>query len=84
MEYNTYYCYTVTATYADTKSEQSEEVCVKTLGECLEELTSSFSFNIYPNPVKDMLFIEAEIEIEEVVAYDTLGRQQSTDNGHRP
>ena len=39
----------------------------------VEELTS---FRIYPNPVNDRLYIEAEVEIEEVVVYDIYGRQQ--------
>ncbi len=34
------------------------------------------SFNIYPNPVDDKLYIETEVEIEEVVVYDVYGRQQ--------
>ena len=43
-------------------------------GEGVEELTSSF--NIYPNPVSDMLFIETEVEIEEVYIFDIYGRRQ--------
>ena len=50
-------------------------------GESIEELTSSI--NIYPNPVNDRLYIEAEVEIEEVVVYDVFGRQQSTVNGQQ-
>ena len=37
------------------------------------------SFNIYPNPVSDKLYIETEVEIEEVVVYDVFGRQQVTE-----
>ena len=44
---------------------------------------SSASFNIYPNPVNDKLYIETEIEIEEVVIYDAFGRQRTTDNGQQ-
>ena len=36
-------------------------------------------FNIYPNPVNDRLYIEAETEIEEVVVYDVYGRRQVTE-----
>ncbi len=36
------------------------------------------SVNIYPNPVSDRIFIEAETEIEEVVVYDIYGRHQVT------
>ena len=37
------------------------------------------SVNIYPNPVSDRIFIEAETEIEEVVVYDIYGRHQVTE-----
>ena len=42
--------------------------------EGVEELSSLF--NIYPNPVNDKLYIEAEMEVEEVVVYDIYGRPQ--------
>ena len=37
------------------------------------------NFNIYPNPVKDKLYIETEEEVEEVVVYDIFGRRQVTE-----
>ena len=37
-------------------------------------------FNIYPNPVNDRLYIEAETEIKEVVVYDVYGRRQNLRN----
>jgi hypothetical protein len=40
---------------------------------------ASAGFNIYPNPVQDKLYIEAEAEIEEVVVYDVYGRRQVTE-----
>ncbi len=40
-------------------------------------------FRLYPNPVNDKLYIETEMEIEEVVVYDVYGRQQTTDNGQQ-
>ena len=49
--------------------------------ESIEEKTASFQF--YPNPVNDKLYIETEMEIEEVVVYDAFGRQQTTDNGQQ-
>ena len=49
--------------------------------EGIEELSSSF--NIYPNPVSERLYIETEVEVEEVVVYDAFGRQQSTVNGQQ-
>ena len=39
----------------------------------IEENTASF--NIYPNPVKDELFIAAEVQVKEVAIYDIYGRQ---------
>ena len=75
LEPNTEYCYTVTAVLKDIESGHSNEVCVKTLpSEGIEELTSLFK--MYPNPVNDKLYIEAEAEIEEVVIYDVYGRRQ--------
>ena len=47
----------------------------------VEEISSSF--RIYPNPVSDILYINAETEIEEVIVYDIFGRQQSTVNGQQ-
>ena len=43
-------------------------------GEGIEEVTSSI--NMYPNPVNDKLYIEAEMEVEEVIVYDIYGRPQ--------
>jgi hypothetical protein len=33
-------------------------------------------FYMYPNPVEDKLYIETDVEIEDVVVYDVYGRQQ--------
>jgi hypothetical protein len=41
---------------------------------------------MYPNPVNDKLYIEAEMEVEEVVVYTITGvivGQQSTDNSQQ-
>ena len=46
--------------------------------ESISELEASFK--VYPNPVSDMLFIEAEIEVEEVAIFDVYGRQQNLRN----
>ena len=79
LEYNTEYCYTVTSVLDDIESEHSEKVCAKTLGENIEETTTSL--RIYPNPVLDRLYIETltltltlTIEI-----YDVYGRLQVTE-----
>ena len=70
------YCFYVRAANLAGESEKSNEVCVtyEVPGESIKEIASSF--NIYPNPVSDKLYIEAESEIEEVVVYDIFGRQQ--------
>ncbi len=56
--------------------EQPEEP-----GEGVEELTSSF--NIYPNPVNDKLYIETQTQTLTVEIYDIYGRQQSMVNGQQ-
>lgn len=73
LEYDTEYCFTVTALNEAGESEKSTQVCKKTLGEGIDELASLF--NIYPNPVKDELFIATEVNVEEIAIYDVYGRQ---------
>ena len=65
----------------DTESEPSEIYTVTVVDDAIDEHTSSF--RLYPNPVNDKLYIETEIEIEEVVIYDAFGRQRTTDNGQQ-
>ena len=84
----TTYCYAVASItgidadgYITGMSESSEEACATIKPDAVEELTSSF--NIYPNPVNDKLYIETEMDVEEVAVYDTFGRQQTTDNGQQ-
>ncbi|MBR0324099.1 MAG: T9SS type A sorting domain-containing protein, partial [Bacteroidales bacterium] len=75
LEPNTESCFTIAAANSISESEKSAEACAKTLDNVgLEELSSSI--NIYPNPVKDKLYIETDVEIEDVVVYDVFGRQQ--------
>lgn len=71
LEPNTEYCYTVSSSNGDVESDQCEPVCTSTLGDGIEEIISSF--NVYPNPVNDKLFIETEVEIEEVIVYTITG-----------
>ena len=61
----------------ETESEPSEICTVIVKGDAIEETNASF--NVYPNPVNDKLYIEAETEIEEVVVYDVYGRHQVTE-----
>jgi hypothetical protein len=46
-------------------------------GEGIYETEQTSSLNLYPNPVQDKLYIEAETEIEEIVVYDVYGRVQN-------
>ena len=73
LEYNTEYCYSVTAVRNEQESESSEEVCIKTLGEGIEEITSSYQ--LYPNPAKDKLYITTnDYEyVEEISIYNLSG-----------
>ena len=82
------YCFTVMTIsgvdaegYITDYSDESEEACATISTESVEELTSLF--NVYPNPVNDKLYIETEVEIEEVVVYDTFGRQQLAVSGQQ-
>ncbi len=80
----TTYCFTVTAVNTVGESEHSNEACATTPSEEGEEPENPDStieldengFVIYPNPVNDRLYIEAETEIKEVVVYDVYGRHQ--------
>ena len=79
LKADTQYCFNVVAINRESQSEKSEDACATTLKtEGIEEQTSSF--NIYPNPVNDKLYIEAKTEIEEVVIYDVYGRVQNLSN----
>lgn len=78
MEPNTQYCFKVfTISEIDEEgyivgySEDSEEACATTWAESVEEATASF--NIYPNPVNDVLFIESTETVEEVSIYTIAG-----------
>ena len=61
----------------ETESEPSEICTVVVKADAIEETNASF--NVYPNPVNDKLYIEAEAEIEEIVIYDVYGRHQATE-----
>ncbi len=84
LEPDTEYCFTVITitemteidgeNYITGCSDDSEEACATTPKEdAVEELSSSF--NIYPNPVENELFIETEMNVKEAVIYDVYGRQ---------
>lgn len=78
-----WHCFKIIGVNGIKKSEPSEIQCVELLeipeepeipGESIEEL--SLSLLLYPNPVNDKLYIETEVEVEEVVVYDIYGRPQ--------
>ena len=74
LESDTEYCFSVSAVNKAGESDKTEEVCETTLkDESIEELTSSYS--VYPNPVENMLFIEADANVEEVSVYNVNGQQ---------
>ncbi|MBQ5855758.1 MAG: fibronectin type III domain-containing protein [Bacteroidales bacterium] len=78
------YCFTVTAINDGGESDKTDEVCETTLtGENIAELTSSF--NVYPNPVNDKLYIETLTQTQTLTVeiYDVYGRQQSMVNGQQ-
>jgi hypothetical protein len=63
---------------------KSEAINVKTLPESTESIAEfEASFNVYPNPVNDKLYIETEVEVEKVVVYDAYGRHQVTETPSR-
>ena len=45
-------------------------------GESINETEQTSSLDLHPNPVNDRLYIETEVEVEEVVVYDVYGRCQ--------
>lgn len=73
LEPETNYCFTVTAHNDGGESTESNEACATTKGDDIAENTTAF--NIYPNPVKDELFIAVETNVEEIYIYDIYGRQ---------
>lgn len=84
LEYDTKYCYAVTSVNEDLESEKSDEVCVKTLGESLAEMSSSLE--IYPNPVENRILITTDANIEEISIYTMTGvlaKQQTNTNGQQ-
>ena len=82
-----WHCFKIIGVNGIKRSEPSEIQCVE-MGtgngnededgnwneDSIEELTSSLL--LYPNPVNDKLYIETEVEVEEVVVYDIYGRRQ--------
>ena len=65
------------------ESEASEKYTVIVEDNAVEEITPSF--NVYPNPVQDKLFLATELNVKEIAIYDIYGKEtkvyslQSTD-----
>ena len=74
LDYDTEYCFYVTAVNDTIESGYSEKVCAKTLGDNIEEY-NSLLINLYPNPVEDELFLATELHVKEIAIYDIYGRQ---------
>ena len=69
-------CYQVKTVFENNnKSALTKEICVTATGDMVEELNSRLE--IYPNPANEMLYIDTEVEIENVVIYDIFGRAQN-------
>ena len=60
------------------ESEQSEQFEFEIKGESISELENNFQ--IYPNPVDDVLYINAKENINEVNIYNVVGVKMTTDN----
>ena len=71
LEYNKEYCFAVSAFRGEFESDRTDAVCAKTLGEGVAECYDNIA--IYPNPVKDQLFINVNAEINEVCIYNVTG-----------
>ncbi len=71
-------CYQVRAIFGNNKSAFTKEVCITTTGDMIEEIGSKVE--IYPNPVNDILYIEAETETLTIEIYDVYGRVQNLRN----
>ena len=69
------YCFFVTAQNLVGESKKSNTSCVN-YGEGVEEISTSF--NIYPNPVNDKIYIETLTQTQTLTVeiYDVYGRQQ--------
>ena len=62
-------------------SDPSEPYTITIVDDAIEELNASF--NVYPNPVNDKLYVETLTQTLTVEIYDIYGRQQSMVNGQQ-
>ena len=73
LEYDTEYCFAVTAVHDEIESEKSEEACAKTAGESITEY--EMNFRLYPNPTDGIVYIESEANVESVEIYNMMGQK---------
>lgn len=73
LEYDTEYCFAVTAVHDEIESEKSEEACAKTAGESITEY--EMNFRLYPNPTDGIVYIESEANVEYVEIYNMMGQK---------
>ncbi len=66
----------VVAVYENNKTSVSIAKVLNGIWDNVKENLATDNIKVYPNPVSDRLYIEAETEVEEVVVYDIYGRQQ--------
>lgn len=75
------YCYQIKAVYDNNKSILSKKSCIIAKGDNIEEFKSSF--NIYPNPVDDKLYIETDENVYEVNIYSINGQRVNNATSQR-
>ncbi|MBR5604421.1 MAG: T9SS type A sorting domain-containing protein, partial [Bacteroidales bacterium] len=79
-EEGTHY-FTVASVCENGESEQSEAFEFEIKGESISEFENNFQ--IYPNPVNDILYINAKENITEINIYNIIGVKMTTVNGQQ-
>ena len=73
--------YAVVSVCEDGESEMSEAFEFELIGESIEEYENNFE--IYPNPVDDVLYIKSDNNIKEVNIYNIVGIKVATVSGQQ-
>ena len=74
--------FTVASVCENGESEQSEEFEFVLIGESVSELSNKLQ--IYPNPVDDILYINAKENIKEINLYNIIGLKMTIANSQQP
>lgn len=86
VDQETVFDFYVETIVGELSSDPSETYTVVVKSDGVEEMLPSF--NIYPNPVKDYIYVEVESNVEEIVVYNMAGlvvySQQSALDGQQP